>query len=533
MKKYSIILAVLSAAILSATSCIKDLDIDPVDDDVVLPEMILTGIDQYEQVLAKCYVGLATSGSSGESSADIQGIDNGFGQYIRALFYLNEYTTDAALCVWNDGTVNALHDISWTQSDVYVRGMFSRCYYQISMCNELIRQAQASEFKDDTRIQQYIAEAKALRLLSYLHAVDMFGYKHIPFATEENSVGSVGPAPKEDLIDWMNQQVEELLATDKLAAIRGAEYGRVDKGFVQMIKAKLNLNAPVYLGISGAEATAYYEKAAEACKAIVAAYPTLHDKYAELFMGDNHKCTDEIIFGVQAVSGTVQTWGSTQFLIFSCFESGDAVAGDRLWVGDAGWGGTLVTPTYLAKYDRAKDKRFMFWGGPNNYPEDLNSKTAFNSGWSSFKFTNEPSDGSYTSKGANFVDTDFPLFRSADAYLMLAECQLRGATNVTESEAKAAWNAVRARAGLGDVTNYSLDELLDERARELSFECHRRSDLIRFGKFTGDSYLWTWKGGEYNGKSVDDHYKLFPIPDAEYNSNHLLGQNPGYASAEN
>ena len=133
MKKYSIILAVLSAAILSATSCIKDLDIDPVDDDVVLPEMILTGIDQYEQVLAKCYVGLATSGSSGESSADIQGIDNGFGQYIRALFYLNEYTTDAALCVWNDGTVNALHDISWTQSDVYVRGMFSRCYYQISM----------------------------------------------------------------------------------------------------------------------------------------------------------------------------------------------------------------------------------------------------------------------------------------------------------------------------------------------------------------------------------------------------------------
>jgi hypothetical protein len=116
---------------------------------------------------------------------------------------------------------------------------------------------------------------------------------------------------------------------------------------------------------------------------------------------------------------------------------------------------------------------------------------------------------------------------------MLAECQLRGATNVTESEAKAAWNAVRARAGLGDVTNYSLDELLDERARELSFECHRRSDLIRFGKFTGDSYLWTWKGGEYNGKSVDDHYKLFPIPDAEYNSNHLLGQNPGYASAEN
>ncbi len=531
MKKINTILAVVSATILTATSCINDLKIEPMDDDVVLPEMIMTGVEQYEQVLAKCYVGLSTSGSQGESSADIRGIDNGFGQYIRALFYLNEYTTDAALCVWNDGTVNALHNFSWTQSDVYVRGMFSRCYYQISMCNELIRQAQASAFKDDPKILQYIAEAKALRLLSYLHAVDMFGYEHLPFATEANSVGSEGPATNDQLIGWMNDQIEELLASDKLAAIHSAEYGRVDKGFVQMIKAKLNLNAPVYLGISGAEATAYYEKAADACKAIVAAYPKLHDNYAELFMGDNHKRTDEIIFGVQEVNGTVQTWGSTQFLVYSCFESGDAVAADKLWVSDSGWGGTLVTPTYLSKFDREKDKRFQFWGGPNNYPETLESNTAFNSGWSSYKFTNEPSDGSYTSKGATFVDTDFPLFRSADAYLMLAECQLRGATNVTEAEAKNAWNAVRTRAGLGNVTSYTLDELLDERARELTFECHRRSDLVRFGKFTGGNYLWTWKGGEYNGVATDEHYNRFPIPDAEYNSNSKLGQNPGYAAA--
>ena len=154
----------------------------------------------------------------------------------------------------------------------------------------------------------------------------------------------------------------------------------------------------------------------------------------------------------------------------------------------------------------------------------------FTTGWSSYKWTNMASTGAIYA-GNSFIDTDFPLFRSADAYLMLAECQLRGASNVTETEAKAAWNAVRRRAGLGEVTNYTLDELLDERGRELYWECHRRSDLIRFGKFTGDSYLWEWKGGEHSGTAVSDNLALFPIPAAETNSNSKLGQNPGYAGA--
>ena len=527
MKKYLSVLAVIAAALLSATSCIQDLNIEPVDDDVVLPADILTGVEQYEQVLAKCYIGLAVSGPAGENSGDIDGIDNGFGQYIRALFYMQELTTDAAHCVWDDKTVRFLHYMKWTRSDVFVRSMFSRGYYQISMCNELIRQAEASQFKDDAKIQQYIAEAKALRLLSYLHIVDMFGYEHVPFATEETSVGSVGPAPNLNLIDWMEEQVDELLSTDKLAEIRKAEYGRVDKGFVQMLKAKLNLNAPVYLNLSGAEAKPYYEKAAEACKAIVAAYPALHSNYQELFMADNDRCTDEIIFGVEAKAGETQTWGATQFLIRSTYEDGDAETGNRLGMNSGGWGGVVVTPTFLQKFDRTNDARFIFDGGPNNYPETMDDPGSFKTAWTSHKFSNMASTGNIY-EGATFVDTDFPLFRAADAYLMLAECQLRGAGNVTESEAKAAWNAVRARAGLGNVSNYSLDELLDERGRELYWEGHRRSDLIRFGKYTGNAYLWTWKGEEYNGTSVADHLKLFPIPDAEFNTNSLLGQNPGY-----
>jgi hypothetical protein len=192
-----------------------------------------------------------------------------------------------------------------------------------------------------------------------------------------------------------------------------------------------------------------------------------------------------------------------------------------------GWGGVVVTPTFLQKFDRTKDARFIFDGGPNNYPDTMDDPGSFKTAWTAHKFTNMASTGNIY-EGATFVETDFPIFRAADAYLMLAECQLRGASNVTESEAKAAWNAVRTRAGLGNVTSYTLDELLDERGRELYWECYRRSDLIRFGKYTGNAYLWTWKGEEYNGTSVADYLKLFPIPDAEFNTNSLLGQNPGY-----
>ena len=70
--------------------------------------------------------------------------------------------------------------------------------------------------------------------------------------------------------------------------------------------------------------------------------------------------------------------------------------------------------------------------------------------------------------------------------------------------------------------------VLDERARELYWEGHRRQDLIRFNQFTGGVKLWQWKGNALNGTSIDDKYKLYPIPTAELNTNSNLSQNTGY-----
>ena len=144
-----------------------------------------------------------------------------------------------------------------------------------------------------------------------------------------------------------------------------------------------------------------------------------------------------------------------------------------------------------------------------------------------FKFRNTNFIGSTVP--TSFSGTDFPLYRLADAYLMYAESVLRGGGG-SISTALEYVNAVRTRSNATPITSgeLTLDFILDERGRELNFEGHRRTDLIRFGKFTGGSYLWPWKGGVKEGTSIPDHYKLFPIPLKAIQANPKLTQNPGY-----
>ena len=530
MKLHKIAIAAL-AGIFAFTSCVGDLDVTPIDPSVTMPEDVLNSEDAYAQLLAKCYQGLCTSSSGNANDApDIDGIDGGFGQYMRALFYMNEFTTDEASCPWNDQTVANLHALSWTNSDVFVTAMFSRIFYQIQICNEFIRRAKASEFAGSSTMKTYIAEARALRALSYYHAIDMYG--NVPFATEETLVGSEGPdqIKRADLFAWLDGECKELIEGGELMS-KSTVYGRLDVNFVKMIRAHLNLNARVYLGLANdSAAKSYYDVAGTLCNEILAAYPTLHANWAELFEADNHTATDEIIFGVQSDPTNTQTYGNTTFLVMASFAGGDEVTSAYLGVPSGGWGGINVMPQFIDKFAE-NDVRNTFTGTEmdKTLPKELTDYKDFKSGWSALKFTNRYKDGTAPAV-QDFPETDFPLFRSADAYLMLAELNLRGASTVSASDGLKAWNAVRTRAGLDAIGNsdYTLENLIDERGRELYWECWRRSDLIRFGLFTTGNYLWAWKGGVYGGQAVDSKYNLMPIPAAEVNSNHKLEQNEGY-----
>lgn len=520
MKRLSIIAAI--AVLL--TSCVKDLDVTPIDPNVVLPEQVLNTESAFEQLLAKCYVSLCVSGSQGpDSSPDMDGVDGGFGQYVRALFYLQEFTTDEAMIVWNDQTVKDLHALSYTASDVFVAAMYSRIFYQIGLCNEFIRRAKASEFADSENMKTMIAEARALRALSYYHAIDMFG--DVPFADETFNVGGAGPdqMSRADLFTWLDNECKDIIENSSIKGAKANVYGRLDVNFVKMIRAHLNLNARVYLGLADdAAAKAYYDVAGTMAKEVMADYPTLRPSYKDLFCGENDQCNDEIIFGIQQDGTNTQSYGATCFIIKASCKGGDTSVAGALGIDD-GWGGTLVMPEFMDKFEAA-DARNLFWGvGKSTTSEKTISTDEFDYGWSAHKFTNLNLDGSNPAI-TNFVGTDFPLFRAADAYLIAAEVQLRGASTVTAAEGLAALTAVRTRAGVAAGT-YDLDNLLDERGRELYWECWRRSDLIRYGLLTSDTYLWTWKGGSHDGRSVDAKYNIFPIPVRELNCNLKLQQN--------
>ena len=200
----------------------------------------------------------------------------------------------------------------------------------------------------------------------------------------------------------------------------------------------------------------------------------------------------------------------------------------------SGWGGLRTTPQFVDKFDTAKDKRYLLYdeeksiADVNAMPEetekeqkaketamgniqkkDIDDVGNFSNGYGFQKFLNMNSDGT-PGKALGFVDTDFPMMRYADVLLMAAECAARGAS----IDGLSAFNQVRARAGMPEVSTLSLNEIIDERGRELYQECWRRNDLIRFGLFTGSDYVWQWKGGVQGGTGVESYRALFPIPDS-------------------
>ena len=217
-----IFMAGAAAVALSLSSCVGDLNVTPIDPNIQLPGDVLNSQEAYNQLLAKVYQGLACSSSYGQDgSPDISGVDGGYGQYLRAMFHLQCLSTDEAVCCWNDQTLYDIHNLCWSTSDTFVAAAYYRVFFQIGLANEFIRQAKASTIDGFDMKAQYIAEARALRLLSYYHAIDLFG--NVPFTTEENSVGSEGPQQKSraDLWDWMVTECQDLLSVESALPAAG------------------------------------------------------------------------------------------------------------------------------------------------------------------------------------------------------------------------------------------------------------------------------------------------------------------------
>jgi len=350
MKTNSIIFSIMSFLSLALISfgCVKDLDTTPEDPDIVTAASVFDNPDAYKQVLAKVYSGLSTTGQQGPAGQpDIEGIDEGFGQYLRGFYYHQELTTDEALIGWNDQTIKDFHYQNWTSGDGFIFAFYSRLYYQIVICNEYLRETTDAKLADrgvdaalTEQVHGFRAEVRFLRALSYWHALDMF--RNVPFVTENDKVGSFFPnqilAP--DLFAYIES---ELIAIEPdIAPARTNEYGRADQGAVWTLLANLYLNAEVYLG------TPRYSDCLNYCTKVINAGYTLEPNYQDLFLADNDQ-SNEIIFPITFDGRYTRTYGGTTFLVFGCIGGSMNPAESGV---SGGWGGMRTTKEFVEKFPK-------------------------------------------------------------------------------------------------------------------------------------------------------------------------------------
>ena len=532
--------AVAAAAML--TACVGDLNTVPLNPTDVTSETAY-GADEkgYVQGLTKIYFQLVSN-----NTQDLQVADGGASEFIRAFWSTQEVTADGAKCAWGDAWVNDLNNNTW-KGDVLndaVYAVYVRTLQGITYVNEYLRQTSAENLSSRgvsnevaKKVEQYRAEARFLRAFFYWAAMDTFG--QVPFSTESTQFGGGYNPPQTDRATVFNYVIEELkalAADDSAMPAAQSNYPRADKGSVLGLLARMYLNAEVYTG------TEMFAEAKATCEKIYKLGYKLAPTHAELFRGDNGENPDaygEFLFAAAYDAESTQSYGGTTYLTLSTL-SGDDGAINITGI-NGGWAGNRVPYTYVTKwfedvnspdytvgtynYKDARAGYFYIKGRTESMQDNLNT---FLNGWSCIKFNNVPHDvtpEAYSSIAAtkNFSDIDWPLIRLGEIHLIYAEaCMHVGGDSSVQI------SALAKRAGVSAPATIDEDFLLAERARELMWEGHRRTDLIRFGKWIS-GYNWAFKGGDFAGKDLPEHFNIFPVPSTELATNLDLQQNPGYA----
>lgn len=420
----------------------------------------------------------------------------------RGWFDLNEVSTDELMLptrsdgAWADnGIWRQMYQHQWTASHEFMNNTWQWLYRSIFKCNlaiELLTKANADP--------ERIAEARVAR--AYFYYMLMDGWGSVPFYTE-NTV-TADKIPQVSRAQVYSFVVTELTSNiDKLSATKGGSfYGRFNKWAGYALLAKVYLNAEVYTG------TGKYTEAAAACDKIINEGGfSLNANYLEIF-GD--RCPDnEVILAV-----FVDMDKAPRNMIG--VRSLGGAHGQALF-GFSTWNGATAHQDFVNKYG-AGDARKAQWitgaqPGGLNYTLSISSLTSAgqDDGARNIKYL------PVAPRNGGGASNDFPVYRYADVLLTKAECLVRAGNG---AGAKTLVDQVRARASAGNLaTNPTLDDIYDERGRELCWEGHRRQDMIRFGKFT--------LAHDFKAAS-DAKYKLFPIPTAAINANPKLVQNPGY-----
>lgn len=553
-KRFIYSLAVVASA-LTLNSCIGDLDTMPLNETDKTAGQAYQTLEDFEKGLAYIYGSYSLVSQNDPGGSDIAVDDAGQSELIRQYVVLNEMSADALKCVWGDSYITDTQNNSWTSNpNAATIAVYTRCMVTVTRANEFLLQSGGSSIEGVAGLR---AEARFLRAYAYWMLMDLYG--NPPFAQEENIGGALpGQIGRKALFEWIENELNELLAGNELPAVGAVSYPRVTKGAAQALLARMYLNAEVYTG------TARWSDARSAAEATINMGYALCPDYSELFMqdnGENARSQKELIFAIAYDRDFTQSWGGTTHLVSGSLDdnSGMAIAYELGYPAGSSiarerWNGYHVPDEYVANFelqgvewDNKFDKTSNTSSKGFGYDRASSDKRAFfanvdcvqaydasniNSGWRCWKFTSRDSQGNlYTSDDyTKFSSTDFPMIRLAEMYLIYAEAQARMDGGITtDGKAIGYIKALRDRAGVSTPSSVDLDFILKERACELMWEGHRRVDLIRYGYFTSMSYPWPYKGGVPDGKTALPEYRtIYPLLDTDLAENPNLVQNPGY-----
>lgn len=542
--KRTIYIAALAAFL---TSCVNDLDTLPLNKTEPIVEYVYGNSEEaYLSGLGRLYFQFVTN-----DLTDLQQMDGGASEIIRAFWSVQETTADAAKCSWeNDAWVRALNTNTWTevQNDA-VYAVYVRTLQGIAYVNEYLRQtapgklaARGVSEELAAKIDVFRAEARFIRAYLYWMALDCFG--SVPFTTEDSPFGgSYFPkqASREYIFDYCVSELAYLISDESPMLAPRSNYPRADKGSAAGLLARMYLNSNVYTGV------ARWAEAKSVCEMIFGMGYALCPDQTHLFRGDNGEnpqAVGEMLWAIDYNSGSTESYGGTTYLLSASLASTDITDESRPNGQTNGWAGLRVPYEYVSKYFgvsgqnyetgtyQVADKRgevFYIKGRSESMEGALYS---FMNGWSCLKFNNIPhdqTDSSYINVSAvkGFSDVNFPMIRLAEIYLIYAEACMNLGQGAL---ALPGLGELSDRAGVPGPSEVTTGFLVAERARELMWEAHRRTDLIRFGLYDSADFLWPYKGGDsFAGQGFQPYKCMFPIPPTELAANKEIVQTPGYS----
>lgn len=435
---------------------------------------------------------------------------------------------------WFNNEFQSLQEHTWDASNGYTRGAYNSYFQTVGQTNALIASLEVSEAPD---LEVAISELKALRAYAYFFLIDLFG--NVPIFTEAkvNPLNLPEQNTKAEVFDFVVSELEGAALVLPTKAEAGPQYyGRLTKEAVYALLATIYLNSEIYIK------TPQYEKAIKYANLVInSGSYSLLPNYFDNFTVSNQN-NDEFIFG--AVYDPTIPGGKGQPFVQKVLPG---IQGGLFGLPYTPQNGFGTRPSTYNLYEDEDDRKSMFFAfgelkdprtgetvmverlvpdnnsnlyisgksteGPVPYviiPATDNKNQPMNAGikWVKWQLDLNSVNG--------LAGNDIAYIRYADVLLIKAEALARSGD---PSQALLIINQIRERSNATPLATLTLDDILDERGRELAFEMTRRRDLIRFGKF-GDA--WEFK------EPSEEFRTLYPIPDTALDANPKLQQNPGY-----